>query len=583
MVYPPGALMADFEVTAPDGRKFIVSAPDGASQDEVLRYAQQNMPAADAAPERGAGERALRATGLAGKGFNDAIGEAVGSPFDIATWLLKQPARLMSEETRAWLPDLPAQGFYGQKAAAALNALGRNDTPETAAEKIAYGAGRGVGNAAAIMAPASLVAQGARAGSVTQNVARTMAAQPAMQAVSGAVGGAVGEVADSPALGIAASLAVPAAVAVGRGIVSPGGTRPSPETRRLVDVAKAEGIPLTPGQTTGSRPLRTTESVFATLPTTAGRQEAINDAQRVAFNKAVMARAGETQAERATPDVIEGFLGRAGRAMGDVYERNVMRVDAPTAQAVRAIAAEARRELPKDAAKPILNRVEDFISKIETPTPGASKVDGKAFGALDSQISQALRREMDGKVRHYLGRLQEELRDAFAASLSADDAALLGTARRQYANGKLIEAAMNAPNIQTAAGNIPPAGLSQALAQGAGHNFARGRGDLNDLTRVGRAFIQDAIPNSGTPERMAIQGMLTGSIYSGGNVLSPEMLMGAAGGLLGPRVAQSAYYAPWSQRYLTNQLADRALPRVPQGLLGTVAVEQGLPLLLPEH
>ena len=41
MVDPPGALMPDFEITAPDGRKFIVTAPDGATQDEVLAYAQK--------------------------------------------------------------------------------------------------------------------------------------------------------------------------------------------------------------------------------------------------------------------------------------------------------------------------------------------------------------------------------------------------------------------------------------------------------------------------------------------------------------------------------------------------------------
>lgn len=35
--------MATFEITSPDGRKFQVTAPDGASQDEVLKYAQANM------------------------------------------------------------------------------------------------------------------------------------------------------------------------------------------------------------------------------------------------------------------------------------------------------------------------------------------------------------------------------------------------------------------------------------------------------------------------------------------------------------------------------------------------------------
>lgn len=41
MVDPPSAVM-DYEVTAPDGRRFVVTAPEGATQEQVLSYAQQN-------------------------------------------------------------------------------------------------------------------------------------------------------------------------------------------------------------------------------------------------------------------------------------------------------------------------------------------------------------------------------------------------------------------------------------------------------------------------------------------------------------------------------------------------------------
>lgn len=40
--------MPTFEVKSPDGRKFRVTAPDGASQADILAYAQKNMPAAQA-------------------------------------------------------------------------------------------------------------------------------------------------------------------------------------------------------------------------------------------------------------------------------------------------------------------------------------------------------------------------------------------------------------------------------------------------------------------------------------------------------------------------------------------------------
>lgn len=41
--------MATFQITAPDGRTFEVTAPDGTPQEEVLKYAQANMPAVEQA------------------------------------------------------------------------------------------------------------------------------------------------------------------------------------------------------------------------------------------------------------------------------------------------------------------------------------------------------------------------------------------------------------------------------------------------------------------------------------------------------------------------------------------------------
>lgn len=43
--------MPDFEITSPDGRKFVVTAPDGATQEQILAYARQNMPKAETLPQ----------------------------------------------------------------------------------------------------------------------------------------------------------------------------------------------------------------------------------------------------------------------------------------------------------------------------------------------------------------------------------------------------------------------------------------------------------------------------------------------------------------------------------------------------
>lgn len=557
-----------------------VEFPDDLTGDALnaaVRLAASQMTMRPAQPaERGTGERVQRGVGLFGKGLNDAIGSTVAAPFEAANWLLKQPGRAL-EAAGVNVPTvLPEGGFYTSRAQGALNTLGRNDTPETTGEKAAYGAGQGVGNVVSMLAPAGAVARLAAPGSVTQGVAQAMSAQPALQVASGVAGGAVGEATDSPVAGMAAGIAVPLAYGALRTAVSPGGTRPSAETRRLVEVAQAEGIPLTPGQATGSRPLRTTESVFATLPSTAGRQAEINQQQIEAWNKAVLARAGVRGEALATPEVLRTARERIGGELGDLAARNTLQVDRNVMQGVQNVATEAKRYLPADKAKPVLARISDFIDKIDTTT---FKVDGKAYAKLDSALSTQIRGETDGNVRNVLQQLRDALRTGMDASISGQDAQAWAEARRQYANLSLITRAMNAPNVNTAAGNIPPAALSQALASGPQRNYAMGRGDLNDLSRVGRAFIQDAIPNSGTPERLAIQGLLTGGLTSGGSVFSPEMMAGAAAGLALPRAAQAVYYSPMMRNYLTNQLAERTLPRMAPGALSSIGVAQTRGLL----
>jgi hypothetical protein len=81
MVYPEGELMAKYRITGPDGATYEVTAPDNASQADVLAFAQKNykpsnLPALTADPTDGmsGGERVLAG---AGKAFAD-LGRGAG-------------------------------------------------------------------------------------------------------------------------------------------------------------------------------------------------------------------------------------------------------------------------------------------------------------------------------------------------------------------------------------------------------------------------------------------------------------------------------------------------------------------------
>jgi hypothetical protein len=428
------------------------------------------------------------------------------------------------------------------------------------------------------MLPGAAMRAMAPAGSVVQGIGQALTAQPLVQMASGMTGGAVTEATDSPMMGLAAGMAVPAGMSVARGLLSPGATPRTPELQRLTQVAEQEGIPLTAGQATNSRPMRALESVFSTLPSTAGRQEALTQAQRDAFNRAVLDRAGVRGANLATPDVLQGAKARIGNELQTIAGRNTMTVDAPTMQSVQTLARDAKRYLTGDQAKPMLARIEDFIDKIQISGPGSASVEGAAYAKLDSALAAQIRGTNDGNARNALSGLRDALRRAMDNSISPDDAAGWQEARTQYANYKTVERAMNSPSASTAAGNIPPAALSQALASGPQNNFALGRGNLNDLTRVGRAFVQDAVPNSGTPERAYLINMLTGgagaggALAAGGDMTTAALSAGAM--LAGPRIAQEAYLSPWAQIYLRNQLADKLISPVQVDTLRGIALAQ---------
>ncbi|MEQ8516032.1 MAG: hypothetical protein RIC38_10545, partial [Chromatocurvus sp.] len=251
------------EVELPDGS--IAEFPDGTPQ-EVMQQALSSY----RQPQRSFGEEALRKAEYAARGFTDSALETVAAV-----------PELVASGMRAVGLPAPNQGFYtdalkggfryvGEAISGPLNAAmpGVMEGDMSTADRFAYGGGRGVADAASITLPATAVARGAKAGSVTQRAAQALSSQPVLQAVAGGTGGAVGEATDSPLLGTAAALAVPVLAAGTRRLASPIRSTLSHEEARHARVAQQNNIPLTAAQRTGSRPLKATEAVFETLPLT---------------------------------------------------------------------------------------------------------------------------------------------------------------------------------------------------------------------------------------------------------------------------------------------------------------------------
>lgn len=363
--------------------------------------------------------------------------------------------------------------------------------------------------------------------------------------------------------------------AIGRGIgriIKPVQSALSPEERALAQAATREGIPLTAGQATGSRPLQITESVMENLPFTSAPQLAQREAAQRAFTGAALKRAGMSGDVASAPAMLAQKQALGGR-IGQVSEQNVLDFNLGLTSRLANIVDDASQHLPGDAA----NKVASSVDKILEQVTNTGKMSGTNYQGWREPL-RGLASE-GGATARYFGQIRSALDDAFRNQLQGATKQEVETLSRQYANLKTIIDAMGGAGNLPAKGQISPAQLSSALARSVGkENKALGVGDLNELARVGRTFVKDNLPDSFTSQRQFYRNLLTGNIagavpgagigYYEGRTPESALLGGIAGagiGMGGPRVAQLLMNSPAGQAYLKNGLLSLS-PEILQSL-----------------
>lgn len=428
--------------------------------------------------------------------------------------------------------------------------------PENRAEKIAAGVGQGVGTVAATLMPAAAVANTARAGTVTQGVAETLASQPVTQLVGGAAGGATTGATDNPLLGAGVALATPLAAAMARGAISPTTVRLTPQEQRLAAAAQQEGIQLTPAQQTGSPTLRTLEETMAKLPLSSGPMQGAYRGQREAFNRAVLDRAG-VAANDASPDTMARAFQTAGQTFDDLAARTVLNADRQFAGDVQRVAADYGRRLETDVAPVFQSYMDDLAPLLQAAqTQGANpQVAGQVYARIRSDIATRMRETSNQPLRRALGGLVEALDDAVERSTSGALRGEWQEARRQYQALMTVDRAMQGgTQANRSTGDIPFGALRSAVAAGDRAGFSRGRGQLNEMSRIGD-FLAERVPDSGTPTRGMAANLLTGGALFGGGAATGIGLPAAAAAAATPWAVSRIYNTPLARAYLTNQAA----------------------------
>jgi hypothetical protein len=343
----------------------------------------------------------------------------------------------------------------------------------------------------------------------------------------------------------------------------------NPEEQRLAQVAIREGIPLDAAAATGSKPLKTINAVMENLPFTAGPQAAKAQAVNEAFTAAALRRAG-IQGSEALPEVLSGQKTALGKTFEQIAARNTVDLNkGDVVGRLADIAGEAERRLARPT--PITNTVDDIL---RDATDGI--LEGSKYQGWRSELGR-LAKGTDSES-HYFGQVKKALDAAFSAQVPKADAEAWNQASRQYANLKTI---LNA-SANSTSGQIAPAQLSAALRQSVGkEGVSLGRGDLNDLARVGQKFIKPQIPDSGTAQRALYQSLLTGGggagIGAGGAwATGHDPLEGAmygagatAAALTAPRLAQMLINNPTLQSYAIEQSMNPTAAQLARALQTT--------------
>lgn len=508
------------DVRLPDGTT-ITNVPEGTTQEDLLgRLQLAKHPAADRLMREMAAQQATKETSGtgrflagAGKAFTD-IGRGAGQ----LSGLIPQ-----SEIDASKLRDQP---LMQTGAGMAGNILGN----------------------AAVAAPAfALPGAGTYAGA----------------AALGGIQGALQPV------GTGESRALNTGFGAGAGLIGQGvgnligrGLRPvtsalSPEKQALAQAATREGIPLSAGQATGSRPLQIAESVMENLPSTSASQLAEREAQKRAFTSAVLKRAG-ISGDTASAPVLLGQKQALGGTLGDIAKGGSIDFNKGLTDRLASIVDDASQHLPPDLASKVSGTVDKVLQQVGPE------------GSMAGTNYQGWREPLRGLAKNtetgrYFGQIRKALDEAFTSQAGEGYQAT----SRQYANLKTIIDSMGGSGALPAEGQIPPSALSSALARSIGkENKTLGGGDLNELARIGQAFIKDQIPNSGTAQRQAIQALLQtggGSLLGGGAALTTghDPLKGAAigaglgaGSIAAPRIAQALMNSPAGQAYLKQGLVS---------------------------
>jgi hypothetical protein len=413
--------------------------------------------------------------------------------------------------------------------------------PATKAGQVAATAGQMVGG--------GLLLPG---GSIPQKVAAGITGGLGAEG-AGAVAEGLGHPDLAPYARAAGAIAAP--IAAGR-IAAP--FRTSPERMAAAETLRAEGVPVSAGQQTGSKLLQYTESALGESPL--GVRPAANQQER--FNAAVgrrMMAPGQEAPEALTGPVMRGRSAEISQGYNEVLARNPLDVDLPLTQDLVRV-AERYGDRVALAQRPQFARDMDLL-RTEIQRQGG-QLSGDQYQQLRSTFAQRARdfQNTDGAYANANREVKRALDAAWERSATAagntEDVAIKRGLDSNTRAMKTIENALAAAPDRTL-GNVSPFAIDSAARASAGTAATvRGTDDLANLAGAGRTIMRQA-PNSGTVNRAQVLN-LPSALGFGAGAYTMNPFIGL-GGWLAPGLASQVVNRALGQRYLSGRLPGQGL------------------------
>jgi hypothetical protein len=325
----------------------------------------------------------------------------------------------------------------------------------------------------------------------------------------------------------------------------------TPEAIALAQKAEAAGIKVNAAQLGDSKFLKTLASALEQMPFTGAAQTASK--QRGDFTRAVSKTFGD-DVDKITPEVYARNRTRLGQSFDDLSMRNTLNLDRTTLDRLDNTLNEARQFGDDGTIRAVENLYNRVIRQSEATAkevPSAFEgipahrtfveIPGAAYSSMDKSMGEIIK--AGGEKGNYVKQMQLALREAMDRSISPADKETWNQTRTQYKNLKAIR---DVVSRDAADGNVPPTTLMNALnsTEAGKEAMAMGnRGGLGDLGRIGRQFVRDQVPNSGTAQRAIAMGLIGGGGYAFG--AEPSQIAGMmAGGATAGRVLNKVLNNP---------------------------------------